>query len=102
MIQELLSTLKTNYWEVFSKADMKWNLWVINTYRKLWKENIFSKNVENLTELSLVLNWKCWEHYDNWNLEMSKLYEKLRFEIDTWCLDSFKWKDKDYYFRRTD
>jgi hypothetical protein len=35
-------------------------------------------------------------------MELSKFYEKLWFEVDTYCLDNLKGKDKEYYIRRTD
>ena len=100
MYEELLETLKSDFWKQFWEADKKWIVWVINCYRRLMKENL--KNVEMITEIALVTNWKCWEHYEKWNMELSRFYEKLWFEVDTYCLDHFKWKDKEYYIRRTD
>lgn len=101
MYEDLIKTLKSNFWEEFTKADIEWDDYdVINTYKRLFKENM--KNTEFITELALVTNWKCWYWYDMKNIARSKLYEKLWFEVDTWCLDNLKWKDKTYYIRTTD
>ena len=70
-----------------------------DTYKTL-KRN-FKGNVKYLTELTMALNWKTWEHYNS-NREMAKLYNDLYQEMDDYCYNTFKGDDLTYYLRTTD
>ena len=92
-------TPKTTFYMDFSIADHFGLNAVKDTYKRAFKE--WKNNVEFVTELSMVLNWKCWEHYEN-NKTLARLYDTLWREIDGWCYDNLKGDDLSYYFRTTD
>ena len=54
------------------------------------------------TELSMVLNHECWQHYNNGNIILSKLYSELWGEFHDCVLDNWKGEDLQYYLRITD
>ena len=100
MIQELLRDFESTFWNDFCIADKFWKYGIEDTYKRVFKH--WKNNVVFVTELSMVLNWKCWQHYDNWNQELSELYQELREKTHDWCCENLKGKDKEYYYRRTD
>ena len=53
-------------------------------------------------ELSMVLNHKCWQHYNDGNIILSKLYSELWGEFHDFMLDNWKGEDLQYYLRITD
>jgi len=111
-------TKKTTFWddfsiaEVFGKDDPNKGIEAVkDTYRRAFDE--WKSNAEYITELSLVMNHKCWYFYDVANKvsdpqlksyadELSHLYADLYYKVDNWCLDHLKGADAEYYFRVTD
>lgn len=91
---------KTTFWEDFSIADKFWENAIKDTYKRAFEE--WKNNVEYITELTIVLNWKCWHYYDEDNFEYSKLYQELWEELDDWCHKNLKGEALTYYFRTTD
>lgn len=53
----------TTFFEDFSIADAFGISAVKDTYNRAFKE--WKHDYKYLTELVMVLNWKCWEHYDS-------------------------------------
>lgn len=90
---------KTTFWSDFSIADAFGNAAIIDTFERAFKE--WCKDVEYITELSLVLNHKGWFYYDRDN-ERAKLYFNLYNEVDDWCRMNLQGEDAEYYFRVTD
>jgi hypothetical protein len=107
--------------------EFKWDIEAKTGYKpktKIWKEfcvaEIFGETAINgvygscmahikkcfpviyLTELSLVLSWKMWEHHDKGNIEIGKLYESLWREVDQYANDYLDGTDIQYYLRTTD
>lgn len=74
---------------------------VIETYNRSiesWKNDI-----EYMTELALVLNYRCWR-WHNIDNELSEVYSKLYYEVDDFIYKHFA-DDKEalsYYYRVTD
>lgn len=66
---------------------------------KTWKDN-----VEMITELCMVLNWKSWEHADGIvaSGDLCKLYIDLYYKLRNWCIDNLKGEDLTYFLRTTD
>lgn len=99
-LAELIDSLESTFRDDFTIADKFGKKWILDTYKRAfnhWKtDRVF------ITELAMVMNWKCWYWYDKWNIVLSKLYEKLWFETDVYCMDNLKWDDRNYYLRRTD
>lgn len=94
--------LKTTFWDDFSIAEKFGVPAIKDTFIRIYKE--WKDNIEYATELSIVMNLKCWEHYEKHNEKLSQLYEKYYYTMDTYILDSKKYNDKDksYYLSITD
>ena len=94
--------LKTDMWHKFTVAELKGSKGVEEYFKKVFTELKEKKDVENLTELVLVTNWKCWDHYNMFHQKMSQVYEKLYYRAHNWCCSHFKGQDMDYYFNMVD
>lgn len=86
---------KTTFWDDFSIAD-KFGLDAIqDTYKKAMKE--WSKDYIYMTELAMVLNWKCWEHYHRSRNEL-KPFRDDHAQLSKWYSDQYykmlDWADK--------
>ena len=90
---------KTTFWQDFSIADRFGIDAVKDTYKRAFEE--WKTNIEYLTELAMVLNWKIWEQHQL-NVELAKVYDDLWREIDQYCMDNLKVDDLQYYIRTTD
>lgn len=90
---------KTTLWDDFSVADGFGPKAVRDTFDRVFKE--WGENVEYMTELSLVLNHKIWQHHEK-NEELAETYGQLWDGLDEYCLDCFDGEDKEYYFKWTD
>ena len=92
---------KTTFWQDFSIADRFGEKAIRDTYRRAFKE--WKDNVVYLTELVLVLNWKCWEYFDHGkNFNYSSLYAELYHKANNYARETLEGDDLDYYFRTTD
>ena len=92
-------TPKTTFYMDFSIADKFGASAVKDTYNRAfdsWKDN-----VEYLTELVMVLNWKIWEHYET-NLPLAELQQDLYYKTDDWAMSNLKDEDLQYFLRTTD
>ena len=90
---------KTTFYEDFSIADKFGAEAVKDTYRRAFES--WKDNVEYLTELVMVLNWKIWAHYEN-NEELAQVYNKLWQEADTYALENLEGDDLSYFWRTAD
>lgn len=90
----------TTFYQDFSIAD-KFGLDSIQeTYDKVIKEELGYKE---LTEFTMALNWKIWEHYEEGKEnETAKLYDKLWREAANNAMENLKGEELSYYFRTTD
>lgn len=90
----------STFYTDFSIAD-KFGLDAIkDTYKRAFEG--WKTNFRYITELVMVLNWKCWEHYDTKHIEMSELYANLYEELNDWCFDNLKGAELDYFIQTTD
>lgn len=91
----------TPFWKEFSIADLAVNAVeeVKKTFAKTFEEH--KGNYIWMTELTLVLNHKIWQHYQM-NKPLAKAYNDLWEKHNTWCWDTFTEEQKDYYFQITD
>lgn len=92
-------TSRTTFYEDFSTADNFGALAVRYTYYRAF--NAWQNNIEYMTELVTVLNWKIWEHHRS-NYMIAGMYADLWREADQWVLDHFDGDDLKYYLRTTD
>ena len=91
---------KTTFWQDFSIADVFGEDAIKDTYNRAFNE--WKSNVEYLTELVLILNWKIWYWHDNNNDTYARLYDSLWRQADQWCGENLKGDDLSYYIRTTD
>ena len=96
----MINEIKTTFWNDFSIAD-KFGIDAIkDTAKRAFEE--WKDNVEYITEFIIVLNWKIWSHWENGNLEVSKVYDELWREYHQWAIKHLKGKDLEYYIQTTD
>lgn len=89
-------TPKTTFYTDFSIADMFGGAPAVkDTYKRAFKE--WRSNVEYITELVMVLNWKIWEHYET-NEKLARVYNDLWEELGDWCCENLKGEDLSYYY----
>lgn len=86
---------KTTFWMDFSIAD-KFGLNAIkDTYNRVMKE--WSNDHIYMTELAMVINWKCWEHYHRSRKELEPFLSN-HAEVGQWYKDTYynllDWADK--------
>ncbi len=91
---------KTTFYSDFSIADHFGTSAILDTFDRAFNE--WKSDVVYVTELCLVMNWKCWEHYSNGNKKVSELYCDLYEKVRDWCLDNLKDDDAEYFFAVTD
>lgn len=92
-------TQKTTFWQDFSIADAFGVSAIKDTYKRAFKA--WKTNTEYVTELVMVLNWKCWQYAEK-KPAYSKLYADLFYEAQDWCYDNLKDDDLKYFLRTTD
>ena len=67
--------MQTTFWQDFSIADKFGISAIEDTYERAFKE--WKDNYIYLTELVIVVNWKCWQHYENKNEEKYCIISKI-------------------------
>lgn len=91
--------MKTTFWQDFSIADVFGEDAIQDTYDRSFES--FKTDVVYITELSLVLNWKIWYHYEK-DSPLQNIYDTLWRKHHDWCLDNLKGDDLTYYIKTTD
>ena len=91
---------KTTFWQDFSIADAFGKKAVKDTYKRAFDE--WKDNYIYLTELVLVLNWKCWYHFEHNDTELSKVYSDLFYRARDYALRHLKGEEFEYFFNTTD
>ena len=90
----------TTFYEDFAIAEHFGVSAIEDTYKRAlndWKDNY-----KYLTELVMVLNWRCWWHFAHKNEEFSKLYSDLYYKAAEYAVENLKGDELTYYFRTTD
>lgn len=91
---------KTTFWTDFSIADRFGAVAVRDTYKRAFDE--WSGNYEYLTELVMILNWKLWQHYDDGDEGMARVYDELWRQADEWALKNLQGEEKEYFIATLD
>lgn len=91
---------KTTFWMDFTIADKFGIEAVKDTFKRAFSE--WKTDYIYLTELTLVINWKCWEHYEKNNIEISKLYSEYYYQLREYGLDNLKGKELTYFIKTLD
>lgn len=89
----------TTYRQDFNIADKFGMKAVVDTYNKSIKNE---NNYKELTELVMVLNHKIWEHHENEDFELAKVYDKLWRTADEFAIQRLKGEELSYYYRTLD
>lgn len=92
---------KTTVYSDFSIAEVFGISAICSTYSQLLDE--WKNDIVYLTELSMALNWKIWEHHEK-NDTFAKMYNDLWFKCCDFIEKTFA-KDKEalsYFYRTTD
>lgn len=92
--------MQTTFWTDFTIADAFGEDAVEDTYERAFRE--WRGDVVYVTELAIVTNWKCWEHYRKGHDGLSRLYAELYHDVDGWCYANLEGDDLRYYFEMTD
>lgn len=92
--------LTTTFFEDFTIADAFGIDAVKDTFKRAFKE--WKNNCEYVTELSIVMNLKCWYWYEKDNMELSKLYSDYYYKVDGWCMNHLKGDELQRYLSITD
>ena len=91
---------KTTFWDDFSIADRFGVDAIKDTYDRAKKE--WKDDVVYFTELVMVLNWKLWQHYENGNEFLARVYDTLWRQADEYAVNHFKGDDLTYFYQTTD
>lgn len=91
---------KTTFWMDFTIADKFGIEAVKDTFKRAFSE--WKTDYIYLTELTLVINWKCWQHYEKNNIEISKLYSEYYYQLREYCLDNLNGKELEYFIKTLD
>ena len=90
----------TTFWDDFSIADRFGVHAIKDTFTRAFNE--WKHDYRYLTELVLVLNWKCWYYHDKRNHEYRRLYSDLYYEASEYAGENLSGEAARYYFGITD
>lgn len=90
--------MKTTFWQDFTIADAFGKKAIEDTYRMSF--NGWKNNYVYMTELTLVLNWKLWQHYNKHD-KLWMIYNDLYLKCDRWCMNNLKGAEMDYFLTWT-
>lgn len=90
----------TTFWQDFTIADRYGDVEVKDTYKRAFAE--WKEYVNYLTELSMVLNHKSWEHFRKENDKLATTYSELFLENHYYALEHLTGDDLSYYISVTD
>ena len=90
----------TTFWSDFTIADAFGIDAVKDTFKRAFKE--WKDDYRYLTDLVIVLNHKCWQHYERGNQQLSELYQDYFYEAQNYAYDTLKGEEFDYFWRKVD
>ena len=100
MLQDRKEGFSTTFWTDFSIADMFGEDAVRDTFDRAfgeWKDNYLY-----LTDLVAVLNHKLWQHYNNGDERMTRLYNDLWEKSQSYGYDHLEGEELEYFWRVLD
>ena len=89
----------TTFFMDFSVADKFGISAIKDTYKRAFE--YWKNDYKYLTELSMVLNRKCW-YFAEENEDYSNLYADLYYKTRDYALENLKDEDLQYYLKITD
>ena len=97
-MQENGYELQTTFWEDFSIADRFGLAAVLDTFNRAFRE--WKGDYKFLTELTLVLNHKIWQYYEN-RPDMAVLYNILWEQAEQYAKENLKRDELSEYLGET-
>lgn len=91
---------KTTFWQDFSIAERFGLEAIQDTFNRAFEE--WKEDYIYLTELVMVLNWKCWTWCDIGVESASRLYQRLFYQAQDYAMGNLKDEELDYFYRITD
>ena len=91
---------KTTFAMDFDIADRFGASAVKDTFNRAFNE--WKSEYEYLTELVMVLNFKCWYWHERNNMAMVQLYNDLWQKADGYACENLKGEELSYFYRTTD
>ena len=91
---------KTTFWMDFNIAEKFGIEAVKDTFKRAFNE--WKTDYTFFYELTLVMNWKCWYHYENNNIELSKLYAKYYNQLCEYGMENLKGKEREDFIKNLD
>lgn len=92
--------MTTTFWEDFSIADVFGKDAIEDTAKRAFAE--WKYDPVYLAELVVVLNLKCWAHYNNGDTELSNLYSDYYYKYNDWAYEHLTGSSLDTYFNIAD
>lgn len=89
---------KTTFYTDFSLAELFGEKGIRETFNLAFNE--WKDNAVYITEFTMALNWKCWEHQHD--TPLMELYLELYERMDAWCVNNLTGDDLSYYYQTTD
>lgn len=90
----------TTFWDDFAIADHFGLAAVKDTFNRAFKG--WRRDYKYLTELVIVLNHRCWMHYNNGRMEFPKLYADLYHKANDWAGENLEKEEYEYFFNIVD
>lgn len=90
----------TTFWDDFTIADCFGTQAVRETFSSVFAA--FRDDCAMLTELVLVLNWKCWQRYELGELKASKMYQTFYERAYKYAEKHLSDVDLKYFYRILD
>lgn len=92
----------TTFYTDFSIAELYGTRSIAASYEEVFAEWKTSKSAyKYLTELAMVLNWKCWRWWKE-RREWGELYKELWQKLDAYLQETLKGEELEYYYSVTD
>lgn len=93
-------TFQYTWWQDFTIADAFGAKAIKDTYKRAFAE--WHDDRVAMQEMTVVLNWKCWEHYEKKHEDISILYRDLYEDCYDKCLNHFKGEELTAYWEFLD
>lgn len=91
--------ISTTFYMDFSIADRFGLDAIRDTFNRAFAE--WKSQYKYLTELSMVLNHKCWDWYEK-NDAYCSLYAELFYKVRDYAYDTLEGEELDFYYHITD
>lgn len=92
--------MQTTFWEDFTIADCYGEKAVKDTFRRAFRE--WKNFPMYLTELVMVLNWKCWQRHDLHDPDACEMYRVMYEKAYDYAIKHLKGEDLQKFFEITD